>query len=376
MSVRLYHTIREEGRTSSEVYVRELTAALSALAPPDLELRHFRPEGRFRRTLTPFAPAARMGGYIDRYVVYQWRAGSAPADLYHIVEHGYGHLGFSLDPCRTVITFHDAMLLKFRARELPVDPYPRLTILAHRAGLVAIKRAARIIAISESSRNDLIRFTGVDPERVRIILQGVSRRFAPAEVRPDEELATSDRTGLPRILHVGHCGSYKNIEGILRALPRAIRLFGEPIQFVKAGGPFTAAQRSLISELGIEDHVVHLGPVPDERLPHIYREADLLVMPSLYEGFGLPVLEAMASGTPVLAANRGSLPEVVGNAGLLVDDPTDPDALAGAIVQGLGDTRLRRDLRARGLVRAATFTWERTARETLEVYREVYEETH
>lgn len=372
----MYHTIPEEGRTSSEVYVRELTAALSALTPTDLDLRHFQPTGRLRHSLAGFAPAARMGGYVDRYLVYQWRARSAPADLHHIVDHGYGHLGFSLDPRRTIANFFDAMLLKFRARELPVDRYPRLTILAHRADLAAIKRAARVIAISRSSRNDLVRFTRVDPGRVRVILLGVSTRFAPCDVEVDVGAVSDVRAASRRILHVGHCGPYKNVEGILRALPRATRLLGEPVQFVKAGGPFTAAQRTLIGTLGIGDHVVHLGPVPDDRLPQIYREADLLVMPSLHEGFGLPVLEAMASGTPVLAANRGSLPEVVGDAGLLVDDPTDPEALAGAIVQGLGDGALRRDLRARGLARAATFTWKRTAQETLEVYREVYEETH
>ncbi len=376
MIVRLYHTIPEEGRVSSEVYVSELTAGLSSLAAPGLELEHLRPDGRFRRALGPLAPAARIGGYLDRYVVYQWRARSYPADVHHVVDHGYGHLGLSLDPCRTVTSFHDAMLLKFRARELPIDRYPYLTVLAHRVDLVAIARAARIIAMSENSRNDLLRFTGVDPGRVRVILQGVSPRFAPSEVEDGEAVAPINRGGPPRVLHVGHCGPYKNVEGILRALPRAIRLLGEPIQFVKAGGPFTTAQRALIGKLGIEDHVVHLGPVPDERLPGVYREADLVVMPSLHEGFGLPVLEAMASGTPVVAANRGSLPEVVGDAGLLVDDPTDPDALAGAVVRGLGDAKLRRDLRARGLARAATFTWERTARQTLEVYREVYEETH
>ena len=376
MNVRLYHTIPEEGRTSSEVYARQLAMALGAVAPAEVEVAHLYPRGRLRCALAGFPPAARIGGYVDRYVVYQWRARSYPADVHHVVDHGYGHLGFSLDPRRTVASFHDAMLLKFRARELAIDHYPYLTVLAHRVDLVAIARAARIIAMSESSRNDLLRLTRVDPGRVRVILHGVSPRFAPGEVVNGEAVASIDRTGPPRILHVGHCGPYKNVEGILQALPQAIRLLGEPIQFVKAGGPFTAAQRKLISKLGIEDHVVHLGPVPDERLPRIYREADLLVIPSLHEGFGLPVLEAMASGTPVLAANRGSLPEVVGDAGLLVDDPTDPDALAGAIVRGVGDATLRRDLRARGLARAATFTWERTARQTLEVYREVYEETH
>ena len=99
-------------------------------------------------------------------------------------------------------------------------------------------------------------------------------------------------------------------------------------------------------------------------------------MPSLHEGFGLPVLEAMACGTPVVASNRGSLPEVVGDAGIIVDDPTSASVLAAGIVRAIEDEGLRDDLRARGLARAATFSWERTARETLEVYRDVYEETH
>ncbi len=181
MKVGMFHTIPEEGRTSSEVYARELTAALSALAPPDLELRHYRPKGEFRRRLRGAGPAARMGGYLDRYLVYQWRSRARRADVYHLVDHGYGHLGFSLDRRRTIATFHDAMLLKFRARELPIDPYPRLSILAHRVDLVALEGCALILTNSERSREDLIRFTGIDPDRVRVTLLGVSPRFAPAD---------------------------------------------------------------------------------------------------------------------------------------------------------------------------------------------------
>ena len=378
MKIRLYHTIPEEGRTSSEVYARELAAALETVASAEVEVAHLYPRARLRRAAGSFAPAARIGGYLDRYVVYQWRARSFPADIHHLIDHGYGHLGFSLDPHRTVANFMDAMLYKFRAGELAIDHYPHLTVLANRMDLVAIRRAARVIAISESSRRDLLRFTGADPERVRVILLGVSQRFSPADPADpaDRARAAHANGAMPlRILHVGHCGSYKNIEGILRALPRASRALGERIQFVKAGGPFTPAQRVLITQLGIEEEVVHLGPVSDEALPGVYRAADVLVMPSLHEGFGLPVLEAMASGTPVVSSSRGSLPEVVGDAGLIVDDPEDPDAIAAGMVRVLGDPVLRQDLRQRGLARAATFSWERTARATLAVYREVYEES-
>jgi glycosyltransferase involved in cell wall biosynthesis len=374
MRVGMFHTIPEEGRTSSEVYARELSAALSALAPADLELRHFRPKGRLRRRLAVAPPAAKIGGYLDRYLVYQWRARSRRADVYHLVDHGYGHLGFSLDRHRTIATFHDAMLLKFRARELPVEPYPRMSILAHRLDLAALMNCARILTNSEGSREDLLRFTGIDPQRVRVTLLGVSPRFSPVDENTDELTAPIDRNPTVKILHVGHCGPYKNVEGILRALPLVIRGTREQVELIKVGGPFTPTQLALISRLRLEDRVRHLGHVPDDQLPGIYREADLVVMPSLHEGFGLPVLEAMACGTPVVASNRGSLPEVVGDAGVIVDDPTNASALAAGMVRAIEDARLRDDLRARGLARAATFTWERTARATLEVYRDVYEE--
>ena len=138
MRVRLFHTIPEEGRTSSEVYARELTGALSALAPPDLELRHSRPKSRLRRRLGAVAPAARLAAISTATWCTSGEARSHHADVYHLVDHGYGHLDFSLDRHRTIATFHDAMLLKFRARELPVEPYPHLSILAHRVDLVAL----------------------------------------------------------------------------------------------------------------------------------------------------------------------------------------------------------------------------------------------
>ena len=370
----MFHTIPEEGRTSSEVYARELSAALLALAPPDLDLRHFRPKGRLRRRLATVPPAAKVGGYLDRYLVYQWRARARRADVYHLVDHGYGHLGFSLDRRQTIATFHDAMLLKFRAHELPVEPYPRMSILAHRVDLMALTKCARVLANSEGSRRDLIRFTGIDPHRVSVTLLGVSPQFSPADENAVVPPAPIDRKSTVKILHVGHCGPYKNIEGLLRALALVIRDSSERVELIKVGGPFTPAQQELIGALRLDDHVRHLGHVSDDKLPGIYREADLVVMPSLHEGFGLPVLEAMACGTPVVASNRGSLPEVVGDAGILVDDPTDASALAAGMVRAIEDSRLRADLRARGLARAATFTWERTARATLGAYRDVYEE--
>ena len=382
MRVRLYHTLPEEGRTSSEVYARELASALERLPGSPVRVSHFESRGRLRRAFRRAAPLARVAGYVDRYVTYQWRARGDDADISHIVDHGYGHLAFSLDPGQTVVTFHDAMLLKIRAREIPLDAYPWFTILGHDLSLAAIRRASRVIAVSRSSMGDLLRLTSVREERVRVVPNGVSERFLRADAGEDRNTtfpgAGDRRAGPPasgplRILHVGHCAPYKNIETILRAIPAICKRLGAPVVFIKVGGSFTQDQRALVGRLGIEERVEHLGTVPLEDLPGIYARADLLLMPSLHEGFGLPALEAMACGTPVVVSNRGSLPEVVGDAGLLVE-PHDIEGIARAAERLTTDAALRTDLVRRGRERARAFTWERTARETLAVYEELLRE--
>ncbi len=371
MRVRIFHTIPGEGRTSSEVYARELAEGLRRVGDGEIEISHWATSGPLRRAAGPVRPLARVGGYVDRYLIGQWRARGRDADVNHIIEHGYSHLAFSLDPRRTVVTFHDTMLSKLRARELPVEAYPRLAMLGNRLNLTAIRRVAAVITVSESSRNDILRFTDCDPSRVHVILEGVSERFRPPNGKGNGRGEGLDGRPL-RILHVGHCGVYKNIEGILRALPLLLARLGPRVVFVKVGGPFTRGQLALIDRLGIEQSVRHLGMVPAADLPRVYADADLLLMPSFHEGFGLPVLEAMACGTPVVASNQGSLPEVVGEAGLLVE-PTDTEQIAAAAERLLTGDRLRADLRQKGLERARAFTWERTARETLAVYRNVYD---
>ncbi|MBI5287632.1 MAG: glycosyltransferase family 4 protein [Chloroflexi bacterium] len=366
MKVRLLHTLPAARRTSSEVYASELTAALQRSAPPDLQLAHYYPRDLARAS----APQqlARLAGYVDHYATYPWRAAAAPADVHHIVEHGYAHAALRLHAQRTVVTFHDAMLMKLAARELPVDLLPRLSIFANRSNLAGMRRAARIIAVSESSRQDLLRFTDIDPARVAVIHEGVSAGFRPCpqEARPVP--------GAPiRVLHVGHCAFYKNIDTVIRVVAALSRRLEHPVELVKVGGTFSPAQRELIARLQLGDRVRELGVVAAPDLPRVYRSADLLLMPSLHEGFGFPVLEAMACGTPVVASNAGSLPEVVGEAGLMAD-PLDIEGLVEASVRVLTDDHLREDLRRRGIERAARFTWERTAAATLDVYRSVHEE--
>jgi len=366
MKVRVLHTLPAEARTSSEVYAGELTAALQRLAPPDLQLGHYLPRDLARAAAPP--RLARLCGYVDHYAAYPWGAAREDADVHHIVEHGYAHAALGLPAQRTVVTFHDAMLMKLAAREFPVDLRPRLSIFANRLNLAGIRRAARVIAVSKSSRQDLLRFVDVDPARVVVIPEGVSAGFRPC---PQEDRLVP---GTPiRVLHVGHCAFYKNVEAAIRVVAALSRRLEHPIELVKVGGAFSGPQRDLISRLRLDDQVRELGVVAAADLPRVYRSADMLLMPSLHEGFGFPVLEAMACGTPVVASNAGSLPEVVGDAGLMAG-ALDIDGLVEASVRVLTDDRLRQDLRRRGIERAASFTWERTAAATLEVYRSVHQE--
>jgi glycosyltransferase involved in cell wall biosynthesis len=359
LKVSLFHTLAAEDRISMEVYARELGNALREAGVDVVDVWPPTSSPRKER-----GGLARARSYFDRYVRYQARASRAGSQVNHIPDHGYGHLAFGLDPRRTVVTFHDAMLLKLEARELASDRLPWATIAGHRFSLRAIRRVARVITDSASAREDFLRFQNYPPERVIAIPLAVSPSFHPQADRDD------DLPGNPSILHVGHSGFYKNIEAILSALPLMQRRLERPVLFRKVGGRFTLAQEELIQRLGLVGSVESLGTLPDDELVRVYGAADVLVMPSLHEGFGLPALEAMASGTPVVASNRGSLPEVVGDAGLLVD-PEDIDAIADAVVRLITDSRLRADMTTRGIERARQFTWERTARATLDVYRAV-----
>ena len=235
------------------------------------------------------------------------------------------------------------------------------------------RSARRILVPSESTRRDVVRLLGIDPVRVRVIPYAASSIFRRVAEGP-QRLEAAYGIRQPYFLYVGTLEPRKNLRRALRAFARvAASLPDHGFVLVgqrgwKYGEVLREARRSEIA-----GRVAFLGYVPEEHLPGLYTHAEAFVYPSLYEGFGLPVVEAMACGTPVLASRSSSLAEIAEGAALLVP-PTDEEALAAALLALGTDAGLRDDLATRGRARAAVYSWERTGRETVAAYREVYDE--
>ncbi len=267
-----------------------------------------------------------------------------------------------------IVTIYDLSFMKF-----PQSFNSLNRIYLNYAVRDSLRRANQAIAISESTKRDLVSHYGVSPDKVRVIYCGVDPSL---KTDPDSSGVAQLRArySLPGkfILYLGTIEPRKNIVRLLRAFARSKRDARLPHSLVLVGarGWMYAQVDRVVEEEGIGNDVIFTGYAPQDELASWYRAADLFVYPSLYEGFGLPPLEAMACGTPVITSNAASLPEVVGDAALMVA-PEDERALADAIVRALTDRTLRETMIARGTDQASKFSWERAARETTALYAEV-----
>jgi glycosyltransferase involved in cell wall biosynthesis len=293
---------------------------------------------------------------------FAWRLRRDRLDLFHATH-------YVLPPftrARAVVTIHDIIHLLY-PQFLPnriAYLYARLMIRR------ALQRAARIITVSYNSKRDLVDYFSVAPSRIEVIYNGVSPRFSP-EIASGQRDAAAKRYGLkrPYLLFLGGEKPHKNVQNVVRAFAEARRQTSMPHVLVLAGPmPANPARlEALISALDLREHIVRTGVVPEEDLPAIYAGADVFVYPTLYEGFGLPVIEAMACGTPVLTSSTSALQEVAGGYAYLAD-PMDIDAIARGIVTLTTDQKIRSDYRELGLKRSLDFSWDKAAERTLEVY--------
>jgi glycosyltransferase involved in cell wall biosynthesis len=272
-----------------------------------------------------------------------------------------------LAPCATVVTVHDVSFRLF-PRWFSLREYVMQAVLV---GL-SMLRSRLVVVPTSATKRDIVRTFGLSPRKVRVTPYAASRAFAPQDPAESAALvARRHNLTRPYVLGVGFGHSRKNVERLVLAWQAVMRNVAAPTPLVLVGHVSPAARAALMRRLGSALHelVRFTGYVCDGDLPALYAAAEAFVYPSLYEGFGLPVLEAMASGTPVITSAVSSLPEVAGNAALLVN-PYSVDAIASALAEVLESPELRLDLRERGLRRAAEFSWERCARQTAQLYAE------
>lgn len=286
-------------------------------------------------------------------------------DLFHATE----HLLPPFKNAKTIFTLHDLIFQFFPEYHLPLNRWFLVNAMPH-----FLRRADAIIAVSECTKRDAIANYQLRPEKINVIYEGVNPALTPER---DEQKITQARAryakNQPFLLFVGTIEPRKNIIALVDMLC-TLRQRGYPHRLLIAGRKGWLYQSTFdhVKKSGMGSEVDFLDFVPDADLPALYTACDAFIFPSLYEGFGLPPLEAMACSAPVVCSNSSSLPEVVGDAALLVD-PKDVSAIAAAVERVITDRALREELRAKGMKQAAKFSWERAASQTLRVYDKVAE---
>jgi len=288
------------------------------------------------------------------------------ADLFH-APHYVAPAGLRIP---LVVTIHDLIHLKFPEYFAGIKrAYARWMLNR------ACRNARAILTISEQTKADLISMIGAEERKIFITYSGINQRYFDPVSEPGLE-SFRQRQRLPRgyLLYVGNLKPHKNVTGLIRNwanLPNSLRPL---LVIVGAKIDQYAELRRLAMELGRAEEINFVGSLPDEEMPALYQNARALVLPSWYEGFGAPPLEAMASGIPVAVSNRGSLPEIAANAALIFD-PADDQQFVGSLERILTDEALRQTLIEKGKQRASQFTWARCAEKTYQVYKQALEKT-
>jgi glycosyltransferase involved in cell wall biosynthesis len=313
---------------------------------------------------------------VQRYLLYPIMAKRKLQDgVVHITAQQQAYLLNKIEPKNSVVTVYDIFNVYIhKNRTLRSELRKNQGIINYQFFKLetnmwtkAFKKAKRVIAISEFTKKEIVKNLDYPSEQIEVTLLGVDSK----KYKPLRNFKAPNCFGGRTILHVGASELRENTSLLIKVL-HALKKKIPDVKMVKVGsvgGRFL----ELTSKLGLGKDITCVGYVPEKDLPLYYNSADLLVFPSLHEGFGLPPLEAMACGLPVITSNVSSLPEVVGDAGIM-KDPNDVDGFAKAMYEVLTNDGLRKDLIKRGLRRAKSFSWEKTARKTLEVYKEIHDQ--
>jgi glycosyltransferase involved in cell wall biosynthesis len=366
---------RERGVTlSMDIYANNLVANLKALRP-NWEIIEIAPEVWSKQKDLWKAGTGFRKNY-ERLWRHPRAVKSLEGGIFHIIDHSNAHVAYWLKQkgCKVVVTCHD--LVQFVYPEILKDQarFPALSMASWKYSVQGMKKADRVIAVSTNTAKDVTSMLSVGAEKVIVVPNGVEDKFyqLPADevLKIKKSYESSPDTFC--LLNVGTNHQRKNIDNILKSLV-VLRDRGVPVKLWKVGSEFSPDQQKLIRSHNLEPMITFISTPDKSTLVRLYNAADALLAPSLYEGFGLTILEAMACGTPVISANVSSLPEVAGDAAILVD-PLNIQAIADAVCALQSDEKLRQRYIEQGLVRTKHFSWRSSTEQVVQVYESlIYE---
>jgi glycosyltransferase involved in cell wall biosynthesis len=361
---------REPGFSfSMDVYADGLVRGLKAVCP-NWQITELQPQ----LNLKGAGGNAYVNGinkYYQRYWNYPSTVKRHDADLFHVIDHSDGHLVYWLRKtgkpvvatCHDLINFYQPGNIEDQAK------LPAISAAVWKYAVRGLRQADHVITVSDYTAKDVTRLLGVPSTHLTTVPNGFDSDFAVLSTEAIQSIRQAYQISPQQfcILHVGSNHPRKNILTVLKTLS-VLKEQGLPVQLLKAGAAFNSDQQAFIREHQLAGSIRYLGKPDKATLVQIYNAADVLVSPSLSEGFGITILEAMACGTPVITSNVTSLPEVVGNGGILVD-PEDVAAIVQAVCTLLKDSAYRQTLIERGFARVKAFSWEKTAEQVAQVYQ-------
>lgn len=355
---------------SMDVYADGIVQGLKAVRP-HWEIVELMP------THSPNRKKAGIGSgiwkYYDRYWHFPAWVTQQSADVFHVIDHSDGHIARWLKKAGkpVVVTCHD--LINFVAPENVQEQaqMPLISMTAWKFAVRGLQSADRIVTVSSHTAKDVTRWLDIAPGKITVVPNAVEagfQRLNQADIdRVRQQWGVSPETFC--LLNVGSSHPRKNIGTVLEAV-RQLKVQKVPVHFCKAGADFAPEQKKFIQTHQLQTHITYLGKPDRQTLIQSYNAADVLVAPSLYEGFGMTILEAMSCGIPVITSNVTSLPEVAGDAAVLVA-PTDVQAIVTAVSQIQHDSEYRQLLRQRGWERVKAFTWESAAEKIAHLYEKL-----
>lgn len=371
MRVVLYCDFREDQRISMDGYALNLTENLDKHYSDFIELDVFKPQ------ISPWVQRLpeilNLKMRVARYIDYPLQAKNISGEINHILDHGYAHLLAVLDPDKTVVTVHDIIPILAGLGKMPgVKPSGRAWLSEITARFY--KKARWIIAVSENTKRDLVNYCGCDPERIKVVCNGLHKSFVSTIDDFISKTTAREKLGLPnngvKLILITGRDFYKNHKTCIKVFSILNKKYGKSIKLVRLGADNDEWQR-LVVEYSVEEDVISIDYLASDQMPLIYSAVDCLLFPSLYEGFGWPPIEAMACGTPVICSNAASLHESAGDAALYCE-PEDVDGLVQATESVLMDESLGKRMVDKGFMHIKRFDWVENAKQVMDIYQSIH----